>query len=72
MRKGSIHYAFAMAAGEFEAAFTRIRASGNTYGDELRSVENMQGPGMTAGARGPGQAVYFKDPRGHVLEIKTY
>ncbi len=72
MRKGSIHHAFAMAAGEFEAAFTRIRASAITHGDEPSSVEHMPGPGMTPGARGPGQAVYLKDPSGHVLEIKTY
>ena len=32
----------------------------------------MEGPGMTMGARGQGKAVYFKDPNGHVLEIKTY
>ena len=32
----------------------------------------MKGPGMTAGAKGLGKAVYFKDPDGHVLEIKTY
>lgn len=68
----SIHYAFAMEAQEFEAAFTRIRACGMTYGDGPRSMENMQGPGMTAGAKGQGKAVYFKDPSGHVLEIKTY
>ena len=68
----SIHYAFAMEAGEFEAAFSRIRASGIAYGDGPSSQENMQGPGMTAGAKGQGKAVYFKDPSGHVLEIKTY
>jgi len=34
--------------------------------------DNMQGPGMTTGAKGVGKAVYFKDPNGHVLEIKTY
>ena len=72
MTKGSIHYAFAMAAGEFEAAFTSIQASGIIYGGGLRSRETMPGPGMTAEARGPGQAVHFSDPRGRVLEIKTY
>ena len=34
--------------------------------------DNMKGPGMTTGAKGMGKAVYFKDPDGHVLEIKTY
>jgi hypothetical protein len=35
-------------------------------------VENIQGPGMTLGAKANGKALYFKDPSGHVLEIKTY
>ena len=68
----SIHYAFAMDADEFETAFTRIKESGIPYGDSPRDQENMKGPGMTAGALGQGKAVYFKDPSGHVLEIKTY
>ncbi|PKB64735.1 MAG: hypothetical protein BZY80_02170 [SAR202 cluster bacterium Io17-Chloro-G2] len=68
----SIHYAFAMDAEEFEAAFARIKESGIPYGDGPRTQENMKGPGMTAGALGQGKAVYFKDPSGHVLEIKTY
>ena len=68
----SIHYAFAMDAEEFEAAFTKIKESGIPYGDGPRDQENMKGPGMTAGALGQGKAVYFKAPSGHVLEIKTY
>ena len=68
----SIHYAFAMDPTEFEAAFGRIKDGGITYGDSPFDMENMQGPGMTAGAKGQGKAVYFKDPNGHVLEIKTY
>ena len=68
----SIHYAFAMEADEFEAAFTRIKDSGIPYGDNPREQDNMKGPGMTTGAKGLGKAVYFKDPDGHVLEIKTY
>ncbi len=68
----SIHYAFAMDPGEFEAAFARIKDSGIPYGDNPREQENMKGPGMTTGAKGLGKAVYFKDPDGHVLEIKTY
>ena len=68
----SIHYAFAMEPDEFERAFTNIRESGITYGDSPAGQENMQGPGMTMGAKGMGKAVYFKDPNGHLLEIKTY
>ncbi len=68
----SIHYAFAMESDEFEAAFARIKDSGIPYGDNPRDQDNMKGPGMTTGAKGLGKAVYFKDPDGHVLEIKTY
>ena len=68
----SIHYAFAMDPPEFEAAFARIKESGIPYGDAPYDQENMKGPGMTMGAKGMGKAVYFKDPNGHVLEIKSY
>ena len=68
----SIHYAFAMEPPEFEATFAKIRESGISYGDGPYARDNMQGPGMTAGAKGMGKAVYFDDPDGHVLEIKTY
>jgi len=68
----SRHYAFAMDADEFDAAFRRIQAAGIPYGDGPFDVGNRRGPGLTAGARGQGQAVYFHDPSGHLLEIKTY
>ena len=68
----SIHYAFAMDSGEFDAAFQRIKDSGIKFGDGPRTQENMQGPGVTVGSQGDGKAVYFKDPSGHLLEIKTY
>ena len=68
----SIHYAFAMEPAEFEAAFARIRESGIPYGDSPYARRNMRGPGMSMGAKGDGKAVYFDDPDGHILEIKTY
>ncbi len=68
----SHHYAFAMTPEEFEAAFARVRESGVPYGDGPYDKNNMKGPGMTMGAKGLGKAVYFDDPSGHVLEIKTY
>jgi catechol 2,3-dioxygenase-like lactoylglutathione lyase family enzyme len=67
-----IHYAFTMERDEFEAVFTRIRESGIAYGDDPSEKTNMKGPGMTLGSQGMGKAVYFEDPDGHVLEIKTY
>jgi len=68
----SRHFAFAMDGSEFEAVFRRIREAGIPYGDGPHNIENMKGPGETQGARGMGKAVYFRDPSGHVLEIKTY
>ena len=35
-------------------------------------MANMKGPGMSMGSQGMGKAVYFADPDGHPLEIKTY
>ena len=67
-----IHYAFTMDPGEFDAAFARIRESGIAYGDEPQDAANMKGPGVSMGSQGMGKAVYFADPDGHVLEIKTY
>ena len=61
-----------MESAEFEAAFLRIQESGISYGDSPYTRDNMQGPGMTMGAKGLGKAVYFDDPDGHILEIKTY
>jgi len=68
----SRHYAFAMAPDEFDAAFRRLQTTGIPYGDGPHAVGNMRGPGRTPGARGDGKAVYFHDPSGHLLEIKTY
>ena len=71
-RVSSRHFAFAMDHDEFEAAFRRIQDEGIPFGDGPGNLENRRGPGMTLGARGEGKAVYFRDPNGHVLEIKTY
>ena len=68
----SHHYAFAMTPGEFESSFNRIKESGIDYGGGPRSHENKEGPGITLGSQGMGKAVYFNDPSGHLLEIKTY
>lgn len=67
-----IHYAFTMEPDEFDAAFARIRESGIAYGDGPHQRANMKGPGMSSGSQGMGKAVYFEDPNGHVLEIRSY
>jgi catechol 2,3-dioxygenase-like lactoylglutathione lyase family enzyme len=70
--KGGEHLAFAMDAAAFDAAFARLRAKGIPYGDSYHAVGNGKGPGLEAGARGMGEAVYFFDPNKHLLEIRTY
>jgi catechol 2,3-dioxygenase-like lactoylglutathione lyase family enzyme len=61
-----------MDAAEFEAIFQHIKAAGIPYSGTPWDEGSMQGAGMTHGARGLGKAVYFRDPSGHLLEIKTY
>jgi catechol 2,3-dioxygenase-like lactoylglutathione lyase family enzyme len=61
-----------MSPDDFKAAFARVRGAGIEYGDSYHEVGNMRGPGVETGSRGPGQAVYFFDPNGHLIEIRTY
>jgi catechol 2,3-dioxygenase-like lactoylglutathione lyase family enzyme len=70
--EGGWHLAFALTRAEFDAAFDRVKAAGIPYGDSFHAVGNMQGPGMEAGARGDGEAVYFFDPNQHLIEIRHY
>jgi catechol 2,3-dioxygenase-like lactoylglutathione lyase family enzyme len=67
---GGHHYAFILAANEFDAAFDRIKAAGVPYGDSFHDVGNMQGPGNEFGAHGMRAALYFFDPDQHLIEIR--
>jgi catechol 2,3-dioxygenase-like lactoylglutathione lyase family enzyme len=66
------HLAFALSPPDFDAAFSRVRASGMPYGDSYHDVGNMRGPGNETGARGPGEAVYLFDPSRHLIELRHY
>lgn len=60
------HYAFLIGDGDFDAAFARIRESGQPYwADPARSR-----PGEI-NHRDGGRGTYFEDPDGHLLEILT-
>ena len=61
----SIHYAFAMEPDEFETAFVNIKDSGIAYGDSPFAQDNMQGPGMTMGAKGVGMQAVLIDRSGY-------
>ena len=67
-----LHYAFAMDRETFDAVFDRIRAAGLSYGDGPFSSTNMRGPGKTHGAHGMADSVFFHDPSGHMIEIRSY
>lgn len=62
----SQHYAFLVTDDEFDAAFARIVARGQTY---------WAGPGHQGeneiNTHDGGRGVYFDDPSGHVMEILT-
>ena len=60
------HYAFRVSEEEFDAIFGRILEDGVAYGSGPRSSENME-----INHRRGGRGCYFRDPDGHLLEIKT-
>jgi len=60
------HYAFRVSDDEFDAIFGRIKDEGITYGNGPRSSDNME-----INHRRGGRGCYFRDPEGHLLEIKT-
>jgi catechol 2,3-dioxygenase-like lactoylglutathione lyase family enzyme len=69
---GFEHYAFATTRAEFDAIFDRIRTAGIAYGPTFDSVGTNVGPGEERGARGNAPTIYFSDPNGHLLEIRSY
>jgi len=68
-REGDIagqHYAFLIGESDFDAAFARIRESGQPYwADPARQRPEE------INHRDGGRGVYFEDPDGHLLEILT-
>ena len=61
------HYAFAVSAAEFEAAFGRVKDAGIPYYADPGCRQAGQVYTSTNGNRG----VYFRDPDGHLMEILT-
>lgn len=62
----SLHYAFHVSEGEFEAIFSRVKAKGIPYGSEPDSHTDGQ-----LNTRRGGRGFYFEDPNGHLLEVMT-
>jgi catechol 2,3-dioxygenase-like lactoylglutathione lyase family enzyme len=61
------HYAFAVSAAEFEAAFGRVKDAGIPYYADPGCRQAGQVYTSKHGNRG----VYFRDPDGHLMEILT-
>jgi catechol 2,3-dioxygenase-like lactoylglutathione lyase family enzyme len=62
------HYAFLVSEAQFDASFAKIKARQQTYwADPYRKRPNEVN---TFGGNG-GRLVYFEDPSGHFLEIRT-
>lgn len=61
------HYAFLVSAGEFEAAFGRVKAAGITYYADPACRQ----AGQTYTSKGGRRGTYFRDPNGHLMEIMT-
>ncbi len=61
------HYAFAVSAAEFEAAFGRVKDAGIPYYADPGCGQAGQVYTSKNGNRG----VYFRDPDGHLMEILT-
>ena len=61
------HYAFLVSNAQFDAAFARIRERQQTYwADPYR-----RRPNEVNQLSNDGRLVYFEDPSGHFLEIRT-
>lgn len=63
----TLHFAFLVSEGEFDAAFERILGSGAAYyADPFRKrrgeINHLHG----------GRGVYFDDPDGHLMELITH
>ena len=66
-----LHLAFAMSLPCFNQILARVQVLGLPYGG-TPFVRDRGQPGRTAGARGDADSIYFSDPDGHLLEIRSY
>jgi len=69
---GQIHYAFCMGRQSFNEIHARLKSLNVPFGNAPHSRGNDQLPAKWPGAQGMADALYFNDPSGHILEIRTY
>jgi len=60
------HYAFLVSEAEFDQIFERIRARGLTYWADPHKTRRGE-----INTRDGGRGLYFQDPSGHMLGIRT-
>jgi len=70
--KEPIHYAFSMGRTSFNEIYGRLKRLRVPFGNGPHSRDNGQPPAKWAGAKGMADALYFDDPSGHIIEIRTY
>lgn len=61
------HYAFLVSEAQFDESFAKIKARNQTYWAD----PSRQRPNEVRSLDGNGRLVYFEDPSGHFLEIRT-
>jgi catechol 2,3-dioxygenase-like lactoylglutathione lyase family enzyme len=67
-----IHYAFCMGRQSFNEVYARLKRLNIPFGNGPHTRDNGQPPAKWAGAKGMADALYFDDPSGHIIEIRTY
>lgn len=68
--KDPVHLAFCMDRRAFDGVRERLRAAGVAFGGDPFVRDGRSAP--QAGARGRAEALYFFDPDGHNLEVRTH
>ncbi len=66
-----IHLAFRLDRADFDAAHRQLVLRGIAFGNQPFARDGGP-PAKSQGARGPADSLYFYDPDGHNLEIRTY
>jgi glyoxylase I family protein len=70
--KDQIHYVFCMGRKTFNEIHAGLKRMNIPFGNGPHSRDSGQSPAKWAGAKGMADALYFNDPSGHIIEIRTY
>jgi catechol 2,3-dioxygenase-like lactoylglutathione lyase family enzyme len=70
--RGIHHLCFHVDRSSFAQVFAKIKSERISYGDRYDRPANKHGPAKAQGARGKGNSIYFKDPKGNLIQIIQY